>query len=363
MRVIDPIVLDDQLTTKLYVDGAISAAMVGLDWQESVLDKDLTAPPGGESAGDRYIVASVASGDWTGKEKDIAEAKVNNPSSPSDWRFITPNEGFALTVEDEDAVYYYNNAGNWVKFGSIINHANLLNLLWSTSGHTIDADVDMNGNNLTEVGSVVGAAPDAKVESTTGDVILKVGDNAGVKGVNVKDSDDATVFFIDSNGNVTIGQAVLKGTSFPGTPSDGDLFNRTDLDMVFRYDGGRTKWLSEHSEMFNCGRAVVPANVDAYAKVGDGTMSSTSGLRMPRDGTIVAVTLQNNNSVTRTIDFRVNNSAVNRVQLALTAATGGKVTNADQDFSADDLIQVLALIAAGNAMADIISTIEVKWRA
>lgn len=157
--------------------------------------------------------------------------------------------------------------------------------------------------------------------------------------------------------------SVPSGTSFPGSPSDGDLFNRTDLDMVFRYDGGRTKWLSEHSEIFACGRSVVPANADVYSRVGDGTMSSTSGLRMPRNGTIIAVTVENQNSVTRTIDFRVNNSLVNRIQLALTAAVGGKVTNGDLDFSADDLLQVLALVAAANAMGDMISTIEVKWRA
>jgi hypothetical protein len=251
----------------------------------------------------------------------------------------------------------------WVYWGQTVDHSQLKNLNWDVAGHVINDDVDMNGNNLTEVGSVVGTAADAKVESDVGDVILKVGDNAGVKGVNVKDSDDATVFFINSDGNVTIGQAVQKGTSFPSSPTDGDLFNRTDLDMVFRYDGGRSKWLSEHSETFVCGRGSVLAVADVYAGIGSAVMSSASGLRMPRNGTIVAVTVENQNTVTRTIDYRVNNSAVNRVQLALTAAKGGKDTSANQDFSADDLLQVLALAAAGNGMTDLIATIEVKWRA
>lgn len=158
-------------------------------------------------------------------------------------------------------------------------------------------------------------------------------------------------------------KGIEAGTSFPGTPSDGDIFNRTDLGMVFRYDATRVKWLSEHSEMFTCGRGTVAEGSDTYCFVGGATMSSTNGIRMPRNGTIIAVTVQNLNTVTRTIDYRVNNSAVNRVQLALTAAVGGKDIAANQDFSADDLIQVLALLAAGNAMAEIIATIEVKWRA
>jgi len=158
-------------------------------------------------------------------------------------------------------------------------------------------------------------------------------------------------------------KGIEAGTSFPGSPSDGDIFNRTDLDMVFRYDGGRTKWLSEHSEILACGRGVVSDIIDAYCGVGNAPMSATSGFRMPRNGTIVAVTVENQSTVTRTIDFRVNNSAVNRVQLSLTAAKGGKVVNANQDFSADDILQTLALIAAGNSMSNLIATVEVKWRA
>lgn len=37
-----------------------------------VLDRDLTAPPGGESEGDAYIVNATATGTWAGHEDDIA---------------------------------------------------------------------------------------------------------------------------------------------------------------------------------------------------------------------------------------------------------------------------------------------------
>jgi hypothetical protein len=83
-----------------------AAALDRLDWQESVKDKDLTAPPGGESIGDRYIVAAVASGLWTGHEDDIAEYNGGG------WDFITPDVGFAAWVEDETEIYYYF-GGSW----------------------------------------------------------------------------------------------------------------------------------------------------------------------------------------------------------------------------------------------------------
>lgn len=70
-------------------------------WQQSVLDKDLTAPPGGESKGDRYIVGTSATGAWSGKDKNIAT--FDNPG----WTFVTPTEGMITWVEDENLFYHY----------------------------------------------------------------------------------------------------------------------------------------------------------------------------------------------------------------------------------------------------------------
>ena len=40
--------------------------------QLSVLDRDLTAPPGSPADGDRYIVASGGTGDWAGWDLNVA---------------------------------------------------------------------------------------------------------------------------------------------------------------------------------------------------------------------------------------------------------------------------------------------------
>jgi hypothetical protein len=89
----------------------VQAAAV-LEWQAAVLDKDLTAPPGSPGVGDRYIVASVATGDWATHEDDIAE--WNGVA----WIFDTPAAGWAVYVTDEKEVYFFDGtAWNQESFG------------------------------------------------------------------------------------------------------------------------------------------------------------------------------------------------------------------------------------------------------
>jgi len=63
--------------------------------QLSVLDADLSEPPGGASAGDRYLVAATASGDWAGKEGMIAAF------ADGGWLFFEPRAGWICYFEDE----------------------------------------------------------------------------------------------------------------------------------------------------------------------------------------------------------------------------------------------------------------------
>jgi len=94
----------------------------GLDWQASVLDKDLSDPPGAPNLGDRYIVAPVGINAWAGHDNDIAEWNGAN------WDFFSPDEGTAAWVEDEDKTYVFNGTA-WVTMGSTMLHGNLQGLL------------------------------------------------------------------------------------------------------------------------------------------------------------------------------------------------------------------------------------------
>jgi uncharacterized protein DUF2793 len=63
--------------------------------QLAVKDRDLSSSPVSPANGDRYIVAANATGDWFGKESQIAAFQDNA------WVFYAPNEGWLGWVADE----------------------------------------------------------------------------------------------------------------------------------------------------------------------------------------------------------------------------------------------------------------------
>ena len=75
-----------------------------VSWQGYVKDKDLTAPPVSPTEGDRYRIASPATGLWATHEDDIAEW------DGAVWIFQTPAGGWAVWVEDETEIYVWNGA-------------------------------------------------------------------------------------------------------------------------------------------------------------------------------------------------------------------------------------------------------------
>lgn len=70
----------------------------------SVIDRDLTAPPGSPSVGDAYIPTATATGDWAGHEDDIAVWWMGPAETSASWHFHTPDNGLRCYVEDEDRV-------------------------------------------------------------------------------------------------------------------------------------------------------------------------------------------------------------------------------------------------------------------
>ncbi len=75
--------------------------------QLSVLDRDLTAPPGSPADGDRYIVATGATGDWAGWDLNVALW------TDGAWLRLPPRTGWRAWVEDEGLLLIYDGAG-WI---------------------------------------------------------------------------------------------------------------------------------------------------------------------------------------------------------------------------------------------------------
>ena len=156
------------------------------------------------------------------------------------------------------------------------------------------------------------------------------------------------------------GLGIASGTSFPGTPSDGDLFNRTDLDMIFRYDGTRTKWLSEKTMTVILSRDAGLAGMNVYFLVGDVPTSSTNGYPIIEDMTIVSAGFRNANSLTRDIHIQIN--GVNQQTLSLVAASIIKKTDINVDVDADKYISPILINGTGT-LANGFIVLSLKWRA
>jgi hypothetical protein len=75
--------------------------------QLSVFDRDLTAPPGSATDGDRYIVGSGASGDWMGWDLNVALW------TDGAWLRLPPRTGWRAWVEDEGLLLVYDGS-SWI---------------------------------------------------------------------------------------------------------------------------------------------------------------------------------------------------------------------------------------------------------
>ncbi len=96
--------------------------------QLSVLDRDLTAPPGSPANGDRYIVGAGGTGDWAGWDLNVALW------TDGAWLRLPPRTGWRAWIEDEAVLLVYDGAG-WV--GTTPNELQNLSLLGL--GTTADA--------------------------------------------------------------------------------------------------------------------------------------------------------------------------------------------------------------------------------
>jgi hypothetical protein len=88
--------------------------------QMSVIDRNLTAPPGSPAEGDRYIVASGATGAWASWDYNVA-AYLDGA-----WVKLVPRTGWLAWVVDESILVAYKPAPNyWVDAIGAIGTLNL----------------------------------------------------------------------------------------------------------------------------------------------------------------------------------------------------------------------------------------------
>lgn len=95
-----------QKAIKDYIVANLVATQAGMEFQDSCIDI-LLAPPAIPAEGDRYLIAGVGTGDFAGKDNQIAAYKDGA------WVFTVPTVGTILSVDDESNGLYYFNGTTW----------------------------------------------------------------------------------------------------------------------------------------------------------------------------------------------------------------------------------------------------------
>lgn len=84
------------------------------EWQQPVISSTVTTPPVSPTKGDRYLIPSGATGDWSAEVDNIAYC--SNATGPV-WSFTDAKPGMIVWVESKSDYYHYTGS-EWVLHGS-----------------------------------------------------------------------------------------------------------------------------------------------------------------------------------------------------------------------------------------------------
>jgi hypothetical protein len=172
---------------------------------------------------------------------------------------------------------------------------------------------------------------------------------------------------IDDNGHITNSEGRFNGVRYYNasatdpsspTPADGDRYYNTALSMWMTYDGGRSKWLSDETFLFEIGRNGNTAAGAFYRTVDSRVMSATSGQHALYNGTVVGFGYTRGDSDSAT--FEIVSNGTNVATLASTA-TSGRSTTLNGDFSQGGVLAVRNA-AGGNDTTNVVAWVRLKWR-
>jgi hypothetical protein len=187
----------------------VTSTIQNFEWQESVINKDLTAPPGSESAGDRYLIgvdtgASSATGLWATHDGEIAEW------NGSSWVFTTPTVGMYVAADDESNSIYLFGGTTWAEkaFEQTTASTGLTKV-----GFDVRLDSSSAGDGLGFSAGVLAVnVDDSTIETNTDSLRLKDGGILNAKinasaGINFSKMEALTIsraLVSDGSGNVSV---------------------------------------------------------------------------------------------------------------------------------------------------------------
>jgi len=177
--------------------------------QLSVLSRVGTAPPGSPTEGDRHIVASVATGLWTGHEGEVAQWR------DAAWQFFVPVDGWRAWVEDDAEEVIWSAAA------------------WARAGTTIGGNLAFHQGNLVPSAYVTYGGTANAITITTGLALASIPTGLEIRFRATNANTGATTINTDA-----LGVKTAKTPTGAALPAG---WIRTDRDSAARYNG--TDWI------------------------------------------------------------------------------------------------------------------------
>jgi len=188
-----------------------------------------------------------------------------------------------------------------------------------------------------EHGEIRGLALPVETDGTSGEYLSKVSD----------DTAEGTITF-----NKDI---ILTPTTTPSGSEDGRItYSQGDL---FVYDSTRTKWISLSRRNFVFSRDGQNQS-SQFLKIG-GVVTSVTGLKMPRNGTILRIIANSRNNSNVTYEVRKNGTPL--ASLVISGTQGGFNNYINVDFNANDDLKIYMNVTSGRVDYPVV-WIEIAWR-
>lgn len=128
--------------------------------------------------------------------------------------------------------------------------------------------------------------------------------------------------------------------------------------ILYIYDASRAKWLSVHRDKYVSNRNAA-ASTNIYLRIGEGTPSNTTGIRMTRNGTITSLAAQTDTAETWIFEVRKNDVLSSITSLSISAAIGSQNNTINIDVSQGDELQ---FFCNGSGINHPVGIVEVAWR-
>lgn len=171
------------------IHNEIELAKRNIEPQASVKNRITTTPPTSPVAGDRYIISTSATGDWSGKGNQIAEYQTS-------WTYYTPAVGWTAYVDDEQKVYSWNGTA-WVRTGGALQ--------------TITAGNGLTGGGQSDTVTVhVGAGNGITVSADA--VTAKAGKGIVVNSTGIEANIDGSSIIYGTDNKLTV--SIIDGGTF-----------------------------------------------------------------------------------------------------------------------------------------------------